>query len=68
MAEYFGARLNRSIKQKVGLHKPVFKSMPIDNYESQISNLIDLLKISQSLPIKEFLKIKTVKQHLILCE
>ena len=42
--------------------------MPIDNYDSQISSLIEILNISITLPIKDFLQSKTIKQHLAICE
>ena len=42
--------------------------MPLDNYESQISQLQEILVLSKALPLKRFTKSKTIKQHLEFCE
>ena len=42
--------------------------MPLDNYESQISQLQEHLYLSIAMPLKRFQKSSTIKQHLEYCE
>ena len=51
-----------------GLTNPFFKQVPLGEYESQICEIKEIQRVSQTLSLHKVIKARTIKQYIAICK